>query len=453
MDFRQHLVVQVMFRVIALAAVLGLAAHLIYATNLVATPAILFAVALAQVYELIRYNTRTDRDLTYFFNSVRYNDFSLNFPSGRRSQAYSGLVESLNELMSAFRRERAGKEAQYRFMQTVVEHVNMALIAFDRDGEVQLFNLAAKRLLGVGYLRSLGALEDISPALAAALRDIRPGQDSILKMELLDEPMQLALSAVEVRQENKLQVLVSLIDLEPALAQNEVLAWQKLIRVLTHEIMNSITPIASLSGSLSGVLRDAQVASAGSDFGIGAEAAQDLRTGLDTIGRRSAGLLRFVEAYRNLTRLPSPTFKVFRVDGLFQQVRELMSAELSRSELRISVEVEPETLELTADQDLVGQVLINLIKNALDAVDGRDDPQVGLSAKLDRRGKVVLQVQDNGPGISPEVAAQIFIPFFTTKSDGSGIGLAICREIMQMHGSSVTVQSDPGRQTLFTLRF
>jgi signal transduction histidine kinase len=236
------------------------------------------------------------------------------------------------------------------------------------------------------------------------------------------------------------------------LEEREIEAWQKLIRVITHEIMNSITPISSLASTINEMLRDNfQITEENKKFE--SESLTDIHDAAQTIQKRSQGLLHFVDAYRNLTLIQKPNFQLFPVKELFARVEKLMQANIKDKGIRLKTNVDPKSLELTADPELIEQVLINLLLNALQSVGGQKKARIDLISQLDGRGRILVQVKDNGPGIEKDNLEKIFIPFFSTKDKGSGIGLSLSRQIMRLHHGSITVQSEPKKQTIFTLRF
>jgi signal transduction histidine kinase len=247
-------------------------------------------------------------------------------------------------------------------------------------------------------------------------------------------------------------MLVTIKDIQHVLEEQETESWQKLIRVLTHEIMNSITPIASLSTTLNGILKSYPREGEGKTE-VENENLGEIENAIQTINKRSNGLLHFVDTYRNLTKIPKPNFTFFKVRGLFDNIMGLMESELNRQKIKITTRVEPERLEITADEQLLEQVLINLVKNAMHALKGQNNAQITMHAFYNKRGRFTIQVSDNGPGILPEVLERIFIPFFTTKTSGSGIGLALSRQILRLHNGTITAQSKPGGETTFTLTF
>jgi signal transduction histidine kinase len=242
-------------------------------------------------------------------------------------------------------------------------------------------------------------------------------------------------------------------DIESELAEQEMAAWQKLIRVLTHEIMNSVTPIASLASTVNDLVAKTEESAEEGVVSMSPETREDIREAAYTIQNRSQGLLHFVDAYRNLTRIPKPDFQIFPVTDLLERVTQLMKNQIEESRIDLQVKTEPQSLELTADPELIEQVLINLLLNAIEALEDSPGGKIELHSRLDDRGRVAITVSDNGPGITDEVKEKIFTPFFTTKKDGSGIGLSLCRQIMRLHKGNVTVRSIPDQPTVFTLRF
>ena len=429
---------RVVLRVVLLGVTFWL---LFYAIEEANHPAIVVVVLalLYQTYALVHYVERTNRDLARFLAAVRYADFSQNFVSGGLGPSFDELKTAFNEVLNAFRQARAEKEEQAHYLQTVVQHIGIGLIVFDSDGEVSLINNAAKRLLGVPRLGHIADLNRVNPILTTTLQNLGPqGRDLVGFAEI-----QLALHASVFRLSHREHTLVALHDIGPDLDEKEMEAWQNLIRVLTHEIMNSITPIASLAATADGMLKE--------DV-LDAEATEDIRSAVSTIQRRSEGLLHFVEAYRGLTRVPAPSFEIVSVADLFARVEQLMRPQFVKSAVELRIQVDPPSLELTADPEQVEQILINLLSNAREATAHRAGAGVDLTAHL-ARDKVVVEVADNGSGIVEEALGKVFIPFFTTKRDGSGIGLSLCRQIMRLHRGSISVRSEPGVRTVFALRF
>ena len=425
---------------------------ILFKTTLYAALFIVGVIIVYQTYALIHYVEKTNRDLTRFFTSIRYSDFSQTFKDVRLGPSFDELRKAFTEVMNVFRKTRTEKEEHYRYLQTVVQHIGIGLIAYQPNGDVELINTAAKRLLGIPALKNIQLLETFSKPLVDTLFKIKPKGRALIKIEDQNELLHLALYATEFKLRGQIFSLVSIQNIHSELEEREIEAWQKLIRVITHEIMNSITPISSLASTINEMLKENyQINTANQK--IDAEALTDMHDAAQTIQKRSQGLLHFVDAYRNLTLIQKPNFQLFLVKELFDRVEKLMQANIKEKSIRLRIKVDPKSLELTADPELIEQVLINLLLNALQSVGGVKKARIDLTSHLDGRGRILVQIKDNGPGIEEENLDKIFIPFFSTKDKGSGIGLSLSRQIMRLHHGSITVQSEPKTHTTFTLRF
>ncbi|MCL4539053.1 MAG: ATP-binding protein [Bacteroidetes bacterium] len=467
MVFRRFSVV-VFARTVVLCLSVFVLIYLLTKTTFVATPFIVSLLIIAQIYSLMHYVQKTNRDIARFFDSIKYSDFSQSFHTTVRGSSFEELNKAFSDVIEEFRRARSEKEEQYRYLQIVVQHVGIGLIGYTAEGRVELMNTAAKRLLKVNNVQNISDLKSVSKRLREALDQINAGENVLVKFVNDNELFQLSIYATEFKMRDTQYKLVSLTNIQNELEEREMEAWQNLIRVLTHEIMNSVTPIISLS-STAGSLLDRFVNSHEKGAGRWKEPAslslpssvspvpcsvmEDVKGALDTISRRSNGLLHFVDDYRNLTRIPAPSFQVFRIANLLDRVHKMFAERFQVRGVEYSQAVEPAELELTADPDLIEQVIINLVMNSIGALAGASSPRIGLSAKTDSRGGVLVQVSDNGHGIPEELQEKIFIPFFTTRKEGSGIGLSLSRQIMRAHKGSITVSSIPDTETVFTLRF
>ena len=447
-----HFRVQCTLRVLLLAATLLAALLLLLRASSGFTALLVGLLAAYQLYRLIHYVEKTNRDLTRFLESIRYEDFSQTFTSDSRSGSFVGLGRAFRSVMDDFRAARAQREAQYRYLQTVMQHIGIGLISFRQDGSVDLINTAAKRLLRVRRLKNVKTLADTSQKLVDTLFRLRSGQKALVQMVEGDELLQLSISATEFKLYGERYTLVSIQDIGHELEEQEIASWQKLTRVLTHEIMNSITPISSMASTLGELLRHPNGTGDGGEQ-LDAEVLGDVREAVQTIERRSQSLLGFVQAYRSLTRVPTPEYQIFPMAELFENVRRLLAPQLAARGVQLQCAVEPEALTLTADPGLLERVLINLAKNAMEAVEGTPGGAVRLLGGLDAHGRTTIRVVDNGPGIVAEPLDKIFIPFYTTKKEGSGIGLSLSRQIMRQMGGTLSVRSEPGVETVFTLRF
>jgi len=450
--------IQIISRISGIVATVFLAIWLYEYSGSIMAVFLLSLGVFAQIIALIRYVDKTNRDLSRFLNSVRYSDFSQSFTGSGRGKSFTELGQSFGQVMDDFRKARGETEEQHRFLQTVVQHVGTGLISFDRKGDVGLINNAAKRLFGVQHLKNVTGLRDYSTDLVNALGKLRAGDRSVIKVVRGDEMQELILSGAEFRVRGEFFTLVAIQDIQSELEEKELQAWLKLTHVLTHEIMNSITPIASLAASAHEILNsnmsESEPADTNSDIvNEDKEWLEDVRDAIQTINRRSQGLLHFVQAYRSMTRIPRPNLKIFPVVRLLDSVHELFRAELETTGIQLNIKITPPELDVTADPELIEQILINLVKNAIQMNEPGKAMTIRLSARIGTQSRPVLSVTDDGPGIEPEALDKIFVPFFTTKKEGSGIGLSLSRQIMRQHGGSMSVFSDPGNETTFSLRF
>lgn len=434
-------------RLILLSVSIALFFYLFEKTEYLIASIIIGIIIIYQVYRLFYQFDRTNRELTRFLEAIRYSDFSQSFTSIPKSGSFKELEQSFSEIIEEFKKTRAEKEEQTRYLQTIVQHVGVGLLSFNQEGKVELINNAAKRLLNVTVLRDIQSLSDASPELLDTIQKLRSG-DHITVPYQDGENRLLSLYATEFKRKSNSYTLLSIQDIRSEMEEQELEAWQKLTRVLTHEIMNSITPISSLSSTLNGIISEEKEPGQLSE-----ETWEDVRLGLTTIEKRSQALIRFVEDYRKFTRVRIPQLSTFPIHDLFDRVRRLVEPSLNDKKIDLQQNIVPSNLELHADQELVEQALINLIKNSTQAVETKNDAQILLQAEIDRSSHLVIQVQDNGPGIPKEVLEKIFIPFYSTRNNGSGIGLSLCKQIMRMHGGTITVQSDADEKTTFTLKF
>jgi len=435
--------------VVILAITIGVFFLLLLNTDKYATIVIVGLIALYQVYALISFVETTNRNLRRFLESIEYSDFSQSFAGGIGGASFDELNAAFAKVITQFRNTRLEREESLRYLQTVVQHIGVGIIAYGEDGQVELLNTAAKRLLDISFLKQIDDLAAVSPALAERVRAIEAGQRDLLTIPVESKFMQLSLAATELRLRKKRLTLVTFQDIANELNQKEMEAWQNLIRVLTHEIRNSLTPIASLASTASQLLaRDTKELRQLSE-----EDHTDIQDALHTIQKRATGLHEFVDTYRKLTRIPKPDFRLFPVEELFVRLRKLVVPQLTEKGIEFESSVEPEDLKLAADSHLIEQVLINLVLNSIDALADATNPRIRVSAGINDHGRVLIRVSDNGHGIIADAIDKLFVPFFTTKKSGTGIGLSLSRQIMRLHRGELTAQSVPHKGTQFTLLF
>jgi signal transduction histidine kinase len=330
--------------------------------------------------------------------------------------------------------------------------VGVALCCLDESGSVKMMNEPARRLFAVPHLNSLRSFSRIDERLPELLQQLGDGERKLLNVKRAEDALQLVLYATTFELLEQRYKLVSFQNIRDELDQQEIDSWQKLIRVLTHEIMNSVTPIISLSR----LIRDTMIDDTRSPPAFRTLLPQerdDMLRSVTAIHARSSGLLEFVQAYRSFAKLPKPEFADVDVRSLLERVRTLMSQELSAKRIAVDLECAQPGLSIRADARQAEQVLINLVRNAVDALAECPEPRIALRAACNDQGKVLLQVIDNGPGIAPEHLDNIFVPFFTTKRNGTGVGLSVSRQLMQANRGFISVRSVPGEGSMFTLKF
>ncbi|MGV8827817.1 MAG: sensor histidine kinase [Breznakibacter sp.] len=449
-NFRINFIV----RTVLLTVNIFLFAFLLITTSFTLSIILTGLMVVFQVVALIHYIDKTNRMLNNFLESIRYSDFTRTFEMEGLGSSFDKLKNSFNEVIKDFQNVRAEKEENFFYLQSVIQHIGISLIAYDKTGRVELVNNATKKLFQLRNINHIEALTSFSAELVQKLVTIKHNENTLVKVVDKDEILQLAIYATEFKISNKSIMLVSIKNIQNELEEKEMESWQKLISVLTHEIMNSIAPISSLSNTISTILSDLKNSTlANQENTDEQEAFEDIDMALSTISKRTEGLMHFVNTYRNLTKIPQPNFSIFSVAQLFREIKLLMSEEAVAKNIACQISIEPDTLELSADERLIQQVLINLLKNAIYANEGRPNAKIMLKAYINKRGRVVIEVTDNGPGILPDVLDKIFIPFFTTKTTGSGIGLSLSKQIMRMHGGNISVTSIPEEETKFTLTF
>lgn len=405
--------------------------------------------AVGSLLNIMYFVDQTNRDLVGFLTSIKYNDFTATSTAEHRGKSFGELYEAFNLINRKFQEVRADKEANHQFLQTIVEQIEIGLLCYNEAGEVRLMNKALQRMLHKSFLLHVDGLEQVDPQLLAAIRDSREGKRDLVKITIDNRLLQLAVLTSELRLQDERLFLVSIKNIQNELEEQELDAWQKLIRILTHEIMNSVAPITSLSGTIDAMLSDEPVPDA--------QTLQDVRQSVQVIQRRGEGLLAFTETYRSLTRIPPPNFQEVSANKLLERVTTLFQTQVQKQGIALHLHSYPSELHLQADPYLLEQVIINLTKNAIDALTEASptvsEPAIHLHANRNKQGQIIIQVVDNGPGITPAALEQIFVPFFTTKAEGSGIGLSLSRQIIRAHKGTIEVQSVVGEGTVVQLVF
>lgn len=403
-----------------------------------------------QTGNLIAFSNTTNRKITRFLDSIRYSDFSSSFTrDSKLGKSFKEMNLSFNEVIAAFKKTRAEKEEQMLFLQIMIQHINTGIISFESQGKIGVINGAAKQLLQIPQFKDINDLGKLSGDLLKKVLELKAGGSFAIK---INSDLHLNFQSAAFKMEGKSWTLLSFQNIKSELQKNELKAWQNLTKVLRHEIMNSMTPIASLANSLGTILEE-DVVKVPPAMVINDDSYQDLSEGLATISKRSSGLVDFVNAYRDYTNIPHPKLKSFKVKELFAQVGVLMKKELAASQITLMTRCSPADIKVYADRELIQMILINLVKNAKEAMEKASNRTIVLTSGKTSRAIPMIQVTDYGEGIVPEAAERIFVPFYSTKKSGSGIGLAISRQIMHLHQGSLEVTSSPGEMTTFTLLF
>lgn len=449
-DFRTRILV----RVVALALSIYFFVHLIYNNNSIIVILMALGLIIYQVISLLNFLDKTNKAIRAFFDSIKTNDLSQPFVTQNNGDFFDALYQEFNYAIQKLNEAQSKKDAQYHYLKNIVQHVGIGILTFNRNGQIQIINTAAKRLLKVEQIQRIDELYDLSPLLVEAFKKLRTGGRDLVKLEKSGEIVQLSIYAIELTLQGEEFKLVSLQNIQSELEENEMEAWQKLVRVLTHEIMNSVTPISSLANTVESEILDyVKGCDNETSCNIEVEDLNDMHRAVKTIQRRSEGLIRFVSDFRSLTHIPKPNFRIVAVKDMLDQAFILMKHEIEQNHINYIQNVTPDNLIINADPELIQQVLINLIKNAIQALQECENKIIEVKAFQDEKNKTLIAIRDNGPGIEEDAQSRIFIPFFTTKKTGSGIGLSLSRQIMRQHLGNISVKSRIDEGAEFILRF
>jgi len=404
-----------------------------------------------QTLLLVNQVNKTNNDLEKFFSLVQDHDSSVRFSKETNNSSFDKLHNKMNSVNTIIQNARIETERTSRFLQSVVDHVDAGLLSFDMNGRVKIYNRAARRYLNVQQTGQFSSLQTKNDELFRIISNIKPGQDILHKMKIDNTLQSVLIKAAELTFEDNDIKLITFQDITSELEKKELDSWQKIIRVLTHEIMNSTSPITSLTSVISGYFKNKDNEDPVLPVEINQQIISKTLSGLDTIEETGKGLLDFVDKYRSLTFLPKPDPGRFTIDSLFRRCILLMESNIPDS-IKIFSSVYPEDISLEADYSQIEQVLINLIKNAEEALSGKKDGIINLKAFF-ADDCTLIQIEDNGIGIPGDIIEDIFVPFYTTKTHGSGIGLSLSKQIMQNHNGTISVNSAPNKGSRFTLKF
>ncbi|MDR2212948.1 MAG: PAS domain-containing protein [Pseudomonadales bacterium] len=415
------------------------------------TPLVSAAVLVLQSIELVYYLETSNRQFAAVLDAIAARDFSVNYPVDEKGKSFDLLAGASKRIMLTLRQLNSERAAQHQLLEAVLEHVSSALLCIDENDAIIVMNQAAKRWFGVSRSRQPLALGKLNARLPALVREAAPGETQLVKLVLDGQAQPLSMFTTRFELLGRRYSLVSLQNIRDELDARELESWQKLIQVLRHEIMNSVTPMVSLSSVIKQTLVNEQGQLDVS--AIGDEQARDLLRSLLAIEARGEGLMRFVRSYDSLANVPKPYFSDVAVEALLQRIELLLKPELEQANITLRIHAEPLNLMLRADIQQVEQVIINLVKNAKEAIGARKDGRILISASLNREHEVTLTVSDNGAGIAANELPNIFVPFYSSKKQGSGIGLSISRQLMLANKGHIAVSSEPGAGTRVLLVF
>ncbi len=438
---------QIVIRVCLIAANAIFIGWLFFGNSTILVGVLFCLIFLIQIIELISFLNRTNRKIAFFFDAVRNDDSTLYFPEKTGNKALNELNVSLNKVNELIKNIKFELQEQEQYFKTILEHISIGIITYNERGTIFLSNSAAKNLLQHEHLNHIDQILRIDKKLFANFRELRPGDNRLVNFNGKKGLVQLSLRSTLFKTATDNLQLVTIQDIKNEMDTKELESWIKLIRVLTHEIMNTVAPITSLSQTILEYFKNLN-GNPPSEKVVG-----NTIKGLEVINERGTGLIGFVETYRKLTRIPPPEKKPIRVNQLLDHTITLIGIESVLKNISIVAEVEPEDLELSADKKQISQVLINLLKNSLEALKESKKGKIKLVGEVNEYGRVQISVIDNGPGIPDDEMDKIFVPFYTTKESGSGIGLSLSRQIMLLHGGSLKVVTKPGIQTAFILEF
>jgi two-component system nitrogen regulation sensor histidine kinase NtrY len=439
---------RLLLRVFLLFVVLSFTSYIAvkgwYEFFVVSVPLIIYSVV-----DLIRFQKKAQDEVNQFVESVHYRDFSRHFDVRKAPNELKPLRKGFNEINSTFKLISRERETQYQYLQKVLELVDTGILSYELEtGDTGWINEAFKKLVGVPYLKTIHSLEKREEALYKEVVALKPGDSKVITLTRNQHLVKILVTASVLRSDDKVSKLVAFQNVSEALDETESKAWQKLLNVMTHEIMNSVAPISSLADTLKNRLQSPEIANSPVSSQL-----EDLELGIDTIKRRSEGLLKFTESYRSLNKITRLDLTKILVRNLFESLNNLMRPTLEKKNIELEIILRDPALAVEADINLIEQVLINLVVNAIEAVKDREKPRIILSAEVQANNKTLVKVGDNGLGMPPELLDKIFIPFFSTRKTGSGIGLSLCKQIMLLHKGNIQVQSAEGVGSTFVMQF
>ena len=446
----KRLYIQVIIRVVLILLTCIVLSRIIFLPAYIHASIVVSGVLLFEILEVIRYLNRTNRQLAQFFSSLPDRASSLKYIGSESGDSFRELSLRLEQVSSLFQKERREKEAQHNYLNYLVEQIGVGIITFRDDGRIDLINPAAKAIFADKNIPELASLNKYNPEFERLINDLELNEKALIRIIVKDELFYLTVQKSLFKLEDKSYWLISFQDINSELDKKELDAWQKIIRVLTHEIMSSISPVTSLSEHLLNKILDPN--KPGKVKEADGKLMEDLAEGLEIIKTRGDGLMEFVRHYHSFTHLPIPVLEEVQLGPFLEKILNLIEPECKKNDISASLELR-ENIQISIDPQLIEQVFLNLIRNSIQALEGLvSGKSISIIADRDVSG-VQISVRDNGCGIDIDNMDNIFIPFYTTRTEGSGIGLSLAKQIMRLHNGQISVKSDGGSGAEFILKF
>jgi two-component system nitrogen regulation sensor histidine kinase NtrY len=443
-EWRLVLRVILLFMAVTATALIVAKGAGVYLYTVITVPLVVYS-----VLDLIRFNKKAQDEVNQFVESIHYRDFSRHFDVRKAPNELKPLRKGFNDINTTFKLISRERETQYHYLQKILELVDTGILSFEQEtGETGWINEAFKNLISIPYLKTIHSLEKREPGLYKDIMRLKPGDAKVMSITRDQQQIKMLVTASIIRSDDKMYKLIAFQNVSEALDETESKAWSKLLNVMTHEIMNSVAPISSLADTLKNRLQSPEIANS-----IQSAELEDISLGIDTIKRRSEGLLKFTESYRSLNKITKLDLNKILVRNMFENLNSLMRPTLEKKNIELEIILRDPALAIEADINLIDQVMINLLINAIEAVKDKEHPRITLSAEIQSNNRTLVKVMDNGLGMPPELMDKIFIPFFSTRKTGSGIGLSLCKQIMLLHKGNIQVQSTEGKGSAFILQF
>jgi len=414
-------------------------------------PLILVIVLVLQVFDFILYLNRSNREIARFINNLSHQDLSEKFETKSLGPPFKKLYKSLNNVVAELEKIKLEKEAQFNYLQIILSSIKIAIISVRDDDTITLVNDSAKDLLGIEENSSWLKVREQHPGLVAEIDQIKGRSNKLIEVDIDMGLKHLSVNVSLVVILGSRYRIITIQDIRSEIEQKEIESWHKLIQILRHEIRNSVTPIASMTETIVMLVED-QLGGAKKPSDLSEQDMEDIHSSIHTVHDRSERLYQFVEKYRSLTRIPPPIIEKISPGAIVKNIGELFRPELHEKGIQYQVEIKDDLIKINADPSLIEQVLINLVKNSIYALGGKENGVIRIDTR-ETKYHTYLCIEDNGSGFDPSQALDIFLPFFTTKDDGLGVGLSLSRQIMNLHGGTLTAESNPGEKTIFSLVF